>query len=127
MALRNAYQEPHLHTDMGDLEAVIKAALEELGVWARRQGVPALDNVFCERLWRSVKYGNIYLNQYDTVRQFQTGLNAYFDFYNHARPHQVSTIAHQRKSTSCSDFGRPYPSEYTLLFPFRGPKHWGSP
>ena len=48
----------------------------------------ALDNVFCERLWRSVKYENIYLNQYDTVRQLQAGLSAYFDFYNHERPHQ---------------------------------------
>ncbi len=48
----------------------------------------ALDNVFCERLWRSVKYENIYLNQYDTVRQLRTGLTAYFDFYNHERPHQ---------------------------------------
>ena len=48
----------------------------------------ALDNVFCERLWRSVKYENIYLNQYDTVRQLQTGLTAYLDFYNHERPHQ---------------------------------------
>ena len=48
----------------------------------------ALDNVFCERLWRSVKYENIYLNQYDTVRQLHTGLTNYFDFYNHARPHQ---------------------------------------
>ena len=45
----------------------------------------ALDNVFCERLWRSVKYENIYLNQYDTVRELQTGLCAYFDFYNHER------------------------------------------
>ena len=35
-----------------------------------------LDNVFCERLWRSVKYENIFLNQYDTVRQLQTGLSA---------------------------------------------------
>ena len=48
----------------------------------------ALDNVFCERLWRSVKYENIDLNQYDTVRQLHTGLTAYFDFYNHVRPHQ---------------------------------------
>ena len=46
------------------------------------------DNVFCERLWRSVKYENIYLNQYDTVRQLHTGLTNYFDFYNHERPHQ---------------------------------------
>ena len=48
----------------------------------------ALDNVFCERLWRSVKYEDIYLNQYDTVRQLDAGLSAYFDFYNHERPHQ---------------------------------------
>ena len=41
------------------------------------------DNVFCERLTRSVEYENIYLNQYDTVRQLQTGLTAYFDIYNH--------------------------------------------
>ena len=47
-----------------------------------------LDNVFCQRLWRSVKYENIYLNQNDTVRQFRTCLTAYFDFYNHERPHQ---------------------------------------
>ena len=46
------------------------------------------DNVFCECLWRSVKCENIYLNQYDTVRQLHTGLTAYFDFYNHERPHQ---------------------------------------
>ena len=48
----------------------------------------ALDNDFCERLWRSVKYENSYLNQYDTVRQLQAGLCDDFDFYNHGRPHQ---------------------------------------
>ena len=48
----------------------------------------ALDNVFCERLWRSVKYENIYLQQYDSVRQLQAGLSDDFDFYNHQRPHQ---------------------------------------
>ncbi len=45
-------------------------------------------NVFCERLWRSVKDENINLNQYDSVRQLQAGLSDYFDFYNHERPHQ---------------------------------------
>ena len=45
-------------------------------------------NVFCEWLWRSVKYENIYLNQYDSVRQLQAGLSDYFDFYNQERPHQ---------------------------------------
>ena len=48
----------------------------------------ALDNVFCERLWRSVKCGNIYVNQYDTVRQLHTGLSAYFDFHNYWRLRQ---------------------------------------
>ena len=48
----------------------------------------ALDNVFRERLSRSVKSENANLNQYDTVRQLQTGLTAYFNFYNHVRPHQ---------------------------------------
>ena len=49
---------------------------------------PALDNVFLEHLWRSVKYENNNLNQYDSVPQLQIGLTAYFDFYNHERPHQ---------------------------------------
>ena len=48
----------------------------------------ALDNIFCERLWRSVKYDNIYLNQYDSVHQLQAGLEHYFVFYNNERPHQ---------------------------------------
>ena len=48
----------------------------------------ALDNVFYERLRGSVMYENIDLNRYDTVRQLQAGLRAYFDFYNHGRPHQ---------------------------------------
>jgi len=48
----------------------------------------ALDNVFCERLWRSAKCENIYLQQYDTGHQLQAGLTAYFDLYNHGRTHQ---------------------------------------
>ncbi len=48
----------------------------------------ALDNVFSERQWRSVKKEDIYLNQYDTVRQLHAGLIAYFDFFDHERPQQ---------------------------------------
>ena len=48
----------------------------------------ALDNVFCERLWRSLKYEKINLNRYATVRKLHAGLSPYFDFYNHERPHQ---------------------------------------
>ncbi len=48
----------------------------------------ALDNVFIERLWRSVKYEHVYLHAYETVMQLVTGLDGYFRFYNHERPHQ---------------------------------------
>lgn len=48
----------------------------------------ALDNVFVERLWRSVKYENIYLHDYATVPQLEAGLHSYFTFYNYERPHQ---------------------------------------
>ena len=48
----------------------------------------ALDNVFVERLWRSVKYEEVYLKDYQTVEQAVNGLAAYFDFYNDHRPHQ---------------------------------------
>ena len=49
----------------------------------------ALDNVFVERLWRSVKYENIYLNDYQSVAELIRGLINYFEFYNHQRPHSA--------------------------------------
>ena len=48
----------------------------------------AFDNIFIERLWRSVKYEDLYLKDYATVPELQTGLGAYFTFYNQKRPHQ---------------------------------------
>ncbi len=48
----------------------------------------ALDNIFIERLWRSVKYEDIYLKDYTFVPQLETGLADYFSFYNEERPHQ---------------------------------------
>jgi putative transposase len=48
----------------------------------------ALDNVFIERLWRSVKYENVYLHEYATVPELVKGLGQYFEFYNYERPHQ---------------------------------------
>ncbi len=48
----------------------------------------ALDNIFIERLWRSVKYEDIYLKRYETVPALFTGLTHYFTFYNQERPHQ---------------------------------------
>ena len=48
----------------------------------------ALDNVFIERLWRSVKYENVFLHSYDSGKSLHEGLNKYFHFYNNQRPHQ---------------------------------------
>ena len=47
----------------------------------------ALDNVFIERLWRTVKYEDIYLRDYETGWSLEAGLHAYFDFYRQERPH----------------------------------------
>jgi putative transposase len=49
----------------------------------------ALDNVFIERLWRSVKYEDIYLHDYQSPLELYTGLDAYFRFYNDERPHSA--------------------------------------
>jgi putative transposase len=46
------------------------------------------DNVFVERLWRSVKYEDVYLKAYDSVSAARHSLGAYFEFYNARRPHQ---------------------------------------
>jgi len=48
----------------------------------------AIDNVFIERLWRSLKYEDIYLKAYESGNELYEGLKAYFDFYNNERFHQ---------------------------------------
>jgi putative transposase len=48
----------------------------------------ALDNIFVERLWRSVKYEKVYLSDFESVKDAQIGLKEYFSFYNHERLHQ---------------------------------------
>jgi putative transposase len=48
-----------------------------------------LDNVFVERLWRTVKYEDIYLRRYERVPELSAGLGRYFLFYNEERPHQA--------------------------------------
>jgi putative transposase len=49
----------------------------------------AFDNIFVERLWRSVKHDDVYLKGYATMGQLLTGLTKYFAFYNGERPHQA--------------------------------------
>lgn len=49
----------------------------------------AYDNIFVERLWRSLKHEEVYLHEYEQLSAAQCGIGAWFDFYNHRRPHQV--------------------------------------
>jgi putative transposase len=63
----------------------------------------ALDNIFVERLWRSVKHEDVYLKGYVTLPELQLGLTDYFTFYNTERPHQAlgnSTPLHVYQTAS---------------------------
>jgi putative transposase len=57
----------------------------------------ALDNIFIERLWRSVKYEEVYIRDYQTGQDAYTGLDRYFTFYNERRPHQALDYATPRE------------------------------
>ena len=48
----------------------------------------ALDNIFIERFWRSLKYEEVYLHDYETVQEAKTGIRSYFNYYNNERQHQ---------------------------------------
>ena len=48
-----------------------------------------LDNIFVERLWRSLKYEEVYLNAYQNGTEARNGIASYLDFYNQERPHQA--------------------------------------
>ncbi len=48
----------------------------------------ALDNIYVERLWRSLKYEDIYLKSYESVPELKEGIRKYFNFYNSERFHQ---------------------------------------
>jgi putative transposase len=58
----------------------IRISMDGKGCWR--------DNVFVERLWKSVKYEEVYLKAYDSVSEAKANLGTYFDFYNTRRPHQ---------------------------------------
>jgi putative transposase len=69
--------------------AAFTGRLERAGVAVSMDGKGrCLDNVFVERLWRSVKYEDVYLGGYETVPQLRGGLSRYFGFYNGQRRHQ---------------------------------------
>ena len=48
----------------------------------------SLDNIFIERLWRTLKYENIYRHSYETVKELMESLRTYFNYYNKKRIHQ---------------------------------------
>jgi putative transposase len=58
----------------------IKISMDGKGRW--------IDNVFIERLWRSLKYEEVYLNAYDTTKEAKEGIGEWIRFYNHERTHQ---------------------------------------
>ena len=58
----------------------IRISMDGKGCWR--------DNVFVERLWRTVKYEEVYLKAYDTVSAAKANLGRFFDYYNRRRPHQ---------------------------------------
>ena len=89
-ALRGGRPEV-FNTDQGVqfTAAAFTGRLESAGVAVNMDGRGrAPDNVFVERLWRSVKYEDIYIQGYDTVPGLHRGLARYFGFYNDERPHQ---------------------------------------
>jgi putative transposase len=89
-ALRGGKPEV-FNTDQGVqfTAAAFTGRLESAGVAVSMDGRGrALDNVFVERLWRSVKYEDIYIRGYETVAELHRGLAKYFAFYNNERLHQ---------------------------------------
>ena len=85
------YGQPEIfNTDQGSqfTSDDFTAALKARGVAISMDGKGAWrDNVFVERLWRSIKYEEVYLHAYDSVNDAKTGLARYINFYNTARPH----------------------------------------
>lgn len=76
-------------------EQSIQVSMDGKGCWR--------DNIFVERLWKSVKYEEIYLHGYDAVAEVRQALARYFDFYNRRRPH--STL--DRKTPDTAYFNQP--------------------
>ena len=63
--------------------------LKPLGVQISMDGKRrAIDNILTERLWRTLKYEEVYLNDYDSPRTARAAIARYLSFYNHERPHQ---------------------------------------
>lgn len=90
LALRHAQPEI-FNTDQGvqftanDFTGELEAASIQVSMDGRGR---VFDNIFVERLWRTVKYEDIYIKEYATVPALAAGLDDYFNLYNYERPHQ---------------------------------------
>ena len=86
------YGTPEIfNTDQGSqfTSAAFTGVLQRDGITISMDGRGrAFDNIFVERLWRSVKYEDVYLRGYATMGELLVGLVKYFAFYNEERPHQ---------------------------------------
>jgi len=90
-ALRHCDKPSIFNTDQGSqfTSESFTSVLESAGVAISMDGRGrALDNIFVERLWRSVKHEDVYLRGYATMGELRQGLGEYFAFYNAERPHQ---------------------------------------
>ncbi len=91
-ALRRFGRPEIFNTDQGSqftAEAFTKV-LRDRGVAVSMDGKGrCLDNIFVERLWRSVKYEEVYLHAYDDALDARQSIGRYLDFYNERRPHQA--------------------------------------
>lgn len=89
----NDHGKPEIfNTDQGSqfTSMAFTGVLERAGIAISMDGRGrALDNIFVERLWRNVKYEDVYLNGYATMGDLHAGLTEYFVFYNGERPHQA--------------------------------------
>ena len=90
-ALRR-YRRPEIfNTDQGSqfTSADFTDALLDQGIKISMDGKGRyLDNIFVERLWRSLKYEEVYLHAYETLPEARLGIGGYFKFFNHERPHE---------------------------------------
>ena len=89
-AIRDYGSPGILNTDQGSqfTGTAIVGLVQQHGISLSMDGKGAWrDNLFIERLWKSVKYEEVYLHAYDSVTEAQCGLACYFTFYNQGRPH----------------------------------------
>jgi putative transposase len=81
------------------LDNTIAISMDGRGAWR--------DNVFVERLWRSVKYEEVYLRAYDSVAEARASLGRYLDFYNRASEHPSVYVIEEKRLcwSSCDPVG----------------------